>query len=333
MTKILHLLDDAGVGGVTRGLSDHISRLGNGFQHEIQVVDTAWRLPRRMRADIAVVHFTVNWTKLPFLTALRAQLGGARVALVEHSYTEAYERLRVPRPRRFRTMLKLSYAQADRIIAVSRAQADWLVRAGAVPPGRLVAIPTASDTSALTAVPPVARHDGPIRLGAYGRYVPQKGFDVLIEAMRLVDPSVATLEMRGLGPDFEALRDAAAGLPHVTVGGPVTDLPAYLGGLDAVAIPSRWEAFGLVNAEARAAGRPILAARTDGLVEQTEPATGILFPSENPIATAAAIRDLATRDLTAMGAHARRSVEGALDATIAGWTALLTDLTHGRTAQ
>jgi glycosyltransferase involved in cell wall biosynthesis len=285
-----------------------------------------------MRADIAVVHFTVNWTKLPFLTALRAQLGGARLALVEHSYTEAYERLRVPHPRRFRTMLKLNYAQADRVVAVSRAQADWLMRAGVVGGNRLVAIPTALDTSALSAVPPVVRHGGPIRLGAYGRYVPQKGFDVLIEAMKLVDPSVATLDMRGLGPDFEALSAAATGLQHVNVGGSVSDLPAYLGGLDAVVIPSRWEAFGLVGAEARAAGRPILAARTDGLVEQTDPATGILFPAEDPAATADAIRALATRDLTAMGEHARRSVEGALDATIAGWTALLTDLAHGRTA-
>ncbi len=332
MTDVLHLLDDAGIGGVTRCLTDQTRHLSDGFRHEIMVADTAWSLPKRLRADIVVVHFTVNWRKLPFMVALRARLGRQRLAIVEHSYTEAYERLRVPNPRRFRAMLRMHFALADRVVAVSRAQAGWLAGCGIVQPHRLVAIPQALDTSPLTAVPPLVRRDGPIRLGAYGRYVPQKGFDVLIEAMRQVHPSVATLTLRGLGPDFQALRSAAAGLPHVTVAGAVTDLPAYLESLDAVVIPSRWEAFGLVAAEARAAGRPILAARTDGLVEQTGPDAGILFPSENPAAIAAAIRGLAERDLGAMGEQGRHAVRGEFDATIAGWTALLTDLTRKRAA-
>ena len=332
MIKVLHLLDDAGIGGVTRCLSDQIRRLSHGFQHEIMVVNTKWRLPRRVRADIVVVHFTVNWTKLAFLTALRMRSRGARLVIVEHSYTEAYERLRVPHPRRFRTMLKLNYALADRVVAVSRAQAAWLARSGVVGPNRLAAIPQALDTTPLTVVPPLERHDGPIRLGAYGRYVAQKGFDVLIGAMRQVDPTVATLSLRGLGPDFEALKAAAADLPHVTVGGAVSDLPAYMETLDAVVVPSRWEAFGLVGAEARAAGRPILVARTDGLVEQTDPTTDILFPAGDADAIAAAIHALAGRDLRAMGEQGRLSVRGELDATIAGWTSLLTDLARGRQA-
>lgn len=331
MTHVLHLLDDAGIGGVTRCLADQTRHLSNGFRHEIMVANTAWRLPSRMRADIVVVHFTANWSKLPFMTALRARLGQRRLAIVEHSYTEAYEQLRVPHPRRFRTMLKMNFALADRVVAVSRAQAGWLSRCGIVKPDRLVAIPQALDTTPLSTVPPLVRRDGPIRLGAYGRYVPQKGFDVLIEAMRQVHPCVATLSLRGLGPDLPALRRAATGLPHVTVGDAVTDLPAYLESLDAVVIPSRWEAFGLVGAEARAAGRPILATRTDGLVEQVGPDTGMLFPAENPAAIAAAIRELAGRDLGAMGERGRRAVRGEFDATIAGWTTLLNDLAGERT--
>jgi glycosyltransferase involved in cell wall biosynthesis len=326
------LLDDAGIGGVTRCLADQTRHLSNGFRHEIMVVDTAWRLPKRIRADIVVVHFTVNWSKLPFMAALRARLGRRPLVIVEHSYTEAYERLRVSHPGRFRTMLKMNFAFADRVVAVSRAQAAWLTQCGIVKPHRLVAIPQALDTSSLSATPPLVRRDGPIRLGAYGRYAPQKGFDVLIEAMRQVHPAVATLTLRGLGPDLQTLRHAAAGLPHVTVAGAVTDLPAYLESLDAVVIPSRWEAFGLVGAEARAAGRPILAARTDGLVEQAGSDAGILFPAEDPTAIAAAIRGLAERDLGAMGERGRCSVRGEFGATIAGWTALLNDLASARAA-
>ena len=270
-----------------------------------------------------MVHFTVNWAKLPFMIALRLRLGRRRLVIVEHSYTESYERLRVARPARFRLMLRLNYALADGVVAVSRAQAMWLTRIGVVKGDRLTAIPTALDTSALDAVPPVSHAVGTMRLGAYGRYADQKGFDVLIEAMRHVDPSVATLELRGLGPNLDALRAAAADLPHVTVGGPVDDLAEFLGGLDAVVIPSRWEAFGLVAAEARAAGRPILVAKTDGLVEQTASDCGLLFETENSASLATAIAELSARDLQCMGERGRKAVRGALETTIAGWSALL----------
>ncbi len=327
MTRVLHLLDDARLGGVTRGLPDHIRRLTGPFEHEIKVLDTAWRLPSRIDADIVVVHFTVNWAKMPFMALLRARLGRRPMIIAEHSYTEAYENLCVPHRGRFRTMLRWNFALADRVVAVSRAQAAWLGRTGVVPPDRLVAIPQALDTAALESVPPVQRKPGPLRLGTYGRYVPQKGFDVLIHAMRLVPASVATLRIGGLGPDLEALQTAAYGLPHVSIGGKVTDVGGFLRAVDAVVIPSRWEAYGLVSAEARAAGRPVLATRTDGLVEQIDPAWGLLCDPQDPVALARAIQVMAGSDVQAMGQKARGSVVGALDATIAGWRALLTDVT------
>jgi glycosyltransferase involved in cell wall biosynthesis len=246
--------------------------------------------------------------------------------LVEHSYTEAYERVCVRRRRRFRAMLRIGYGIVDRVVAVSHAQAAWLHDARLVPDARLMAIPQACDTAALTELPLVYRPGRPLRLGAYGRYVPQKGFDILIEAMRRVPPSLATLELAGLGPDLADLQAAARCLPHVTVGGPIDGPMDFLARVDAVVIPSRWEAFGLVAAEARAAGRPVVAARTDGLVEQVDAKWGRLFPAEDPIALALAIRSLLFCDLLAMGVAARRSVADALDTTIAQWTALLDDL-------
>jgi glycosyltransferase involved in cell wall biosynthesis len=327
MTRVMHLIDDVGLGGVTRILEQHLPRLGNGFNHEIRCVAPAWRLPDPVAADIVIVHFTLNWSKLPFLAALRIRLPYARFVLVEHSYTEAYERLRVRRGRRFRAMLRLGYSMVNRVVAVSSAQAMWLRRAKLVSEGRLVAIPQACDMSALTKVLCASQKNGPLRLGAYGRYVPQKGFDVLIQAMRQVPASLATLELAGLGPDRADLEMAAEGLAHVKVGGPIDGPMEFLARVDAVVVPSRWEAFGLVAAEARAAARPVLAARTDGLVEQLDSRWGVLFSPEDPVALAAAIQSLASRDLAAMGAAARRSVDGALDMTIARWATLLNELT------
>jgi glycosyltransferase involved in cell wall biosynthesis len=326
MTRVLHLIDDNGLGGVTRVLADHLPRLRDGFDHEIRVVNAKWQLPSRVRADIVVIHFTINWTKLAFLLALRARLPHARVVLVEHSYTEAYERLCVARPGRFRAMLRIGYAMTHRVVAVSAAQEHWLRQAGLVAGGKLVAIPQASDTSALTSLAPLTVRRGPLRLGAYGRYVRQKGFDVLIAAMRQVAPSVATLELAGQGADLAALQAAASGLPHVTIGGAIDGPASLLARIDVVVVPSRWEAFGLVAAEARAACRPVLAARTDGLTEQVGTGCGLLFPAENIEALAAAIRTLARCDLAAMGQQGRRLVACEFGETIARWTALLTEL-------
>ncbi len=325
--QVLHLIDDAGLGGVMRVLVDQLPRLSAGCEHEIRHVDARWRLPSTLQADVVVVHFTLSWSKLPFLAALRRRAGGARIVLVEHSYTEAYERLRVPSRGRFRAMLRLAYAAADRVVAVSHAQGSWIRAAKLARWGRLVEIPQACDTSVLAELPALASgRNGPLRLGAYGRYAPQKGFDTLITAMRQIPPEVATLRLAGYGPDQAALEALAQGLPHVQIGGPIDGPAGFLAEIDAVVIPSRWEAYGLVAAESRAAGRPVLAAGTDGLREQVSPECGALFAADDPAALAGAVRDLASRDLVAMGAACRRSVRGALDTTVAQWDELFRGL-------
>jgi glycosyltransferase involved in cell wall biosynthesis len=329
MAQVLHLIDDIGLGGVTRVLADHLPRLAGRFTHEVLTVGPNWRLPPRINADIVVVHFTLNWTKLPFLAALRLRTPRARLVLVEHSYTACYEQQCVRNRARFRTMLRIGYRLAHRVVAVSHGQADWLRQARLVTPGRLVAIPQACDTSAIAALPPVTAAARPLRLGAYGRYAPQKGFDVLIEAMRRVSPNVATLELGGYGPELPALQTAAAELPHVHIGGPIDGPGALLARVDAVVIPSRWEAFGLVATEARAAGRPVIASFADGLVEQIDPSWGIGVVPEDADQLAAAITSLGTRDLAAMGEAARASVATALVRTIDGWKTLLRELADG----
>ncbi len=330
MTQVLHLIDDPRVGGVNRGLTVYLPRLTDGFTHQVLQVP-ANRLPTTLPpADIVVIHFTPNWAKLPFLLALRLRYRDSNLILVEHSYTEAYERLCVPHRGRFRAMLRIAYRLVDRVVAVSHHQAAWLRTAKVVAPERLIAIPNACDVGILATVPDLVRHGGQLRLGAYGRYVPQKGFDTLIAAMRAVPASVATLTLAGYGPDEALLHAAAAGLDHVRIRGPIDGPASFLAEVDAVLVPSRYEAFGVVAAEVRAAGRPVLVAAVDGLIEQLDPAWGIQFAPENPAAIADAIKMFATRDRIAMGAAARRSVAGSMDATIAAWFSLLKDLAGPR---
>jgi glycosyltransferase involved in cell wall biosynthesis len=91
----------------------------------------------------------------------------------------------------------------------------------------------------------------------------------------------------------------------VVSGGPALDLPdnvaplgwldeprimAQLAMADVVAMPSRWEGFGLVAIEAMRAGRPVVASRIGGLPEVVEEGvTGRLVPPDDPEALLAAL--------------------------------------------
>jgi glycosyltransferase involved in cell wall biosynthesis len=323
MIKIIHLCDDLGLGGVNRSVDSLMARLDMRFAHSRVHVLPTRELPPALDAQVVVVHFTVSWHKLAWLYGLRARNPNAHFILVEHSYTRAFEALNVVNRKRFRRMLSLSCGLMDRIIAVSKAQGDWLIEAAAIPAERLVVINPAAELDALRALPLPLRRPGPLRLCGYGRYCRQKGFDTLIDAMRLVPPNVATLRLVGLGPDERELRRQAAALPHVRIEGPVAGPAMLFGNVDAVAIPSRFEAFGLVAAEARAAGCPIIVSGIDGLIDQALPMPELTVPPQHPAALAQAIIWLADRDIAALGAIARQSVQFTEQHTIGAWNLLL----------
>jgi len=325
MIRVLNLIDDPQLGGVTRGVADLARCLGADFDVEVIHVDTnAWS-PKPMQADILVIDFTMNWEKLPYMLALRRRFAG-KIVIVEHSYTEAFERECVPNRWRFRTMLRLAFRLCDVVVAVSDGQAKWLREARLVAPRRLVSIPQSLDLSKLEAMPPPLPHDGPLRLGAYGRFAEQKGFEVLIAAMAKVPPSVATLNIAGYGPLEGIYRAAAAGMPHVHIGGRTDGPVGFLADIDVVVVPSRWEAYGLVAQEARAAGRPLIATAIDGLVEQVDEAWGLLVQSNDSNALAEAILRIAGMDRQAMSVLARVSAANSFERKIAAWRDLYCDL-------
>jgi glycosyltransferase involved in cell wall biosynthesis len=99
----------------------------------------------------------------------------------------------------------------------------------------------------------------------FGKLIPQKGVQVLLEAMRSVD---ARLIVVGFGPSRPELERLAP--PRTLFTGPLEH--RHLAGLlplaDATVVPSIFpEAFGMVAAEAAAAGSPPIVARHSGLAE------------------------------------------------------------------
>lgn len=321
MTRVLHLIDDAALGGVTRLLDSLIAELSATDRHDRVHTATRLRLPGPIDADVVVVHFTMAWAKLPFLAALRWRCRHRRVVLVEHTYTQAFEAARVTTRRRFRLMLRLAYGLVDQVVAVSAGQARWMAHAGLLPAARIRVIPCVNDLSAFAALE-LPRAAGPLRLGAFGRFDQQKGYDTLIEAMRHVPAHTARLFLAGYGADEAALRAAAASIDSVSVEGRV-DPVAFTARMDAIVIPSRWEAGAVTCWEARAAGRPLIVTDVDGLPEQVPPTVGIVVPPDDPVRLAEAIRTLAAADRGPMTRAARHSTQGAFAGAIAAWRAVL----------
>jgi glycosyltransferase involved in cell wall biosynthesis len=319
--KIVHLLDDPALGGINRLLAAQLPEL-SAWQHEKIVVPSKYRIAPRLDADVVVVHLTAAWSKLPFLASLRVRFAGKPIILVEHTYTASYELYCAPKPDRFQRMLRLAYGFCDGIVAVSQAQGRWLIESGLAPETKIAIVPQALDFPAMRALPLPVPHDGPLRLVAYGRYAPQKGFETLIAAMKQIPPCLARLTLAGYGPLESTLRDLATGAPNIEIRGPVAEPDTLLAEADAVVIPSRWEAYGLVAAEARMAGRPVIASRVDGLIEQIDRRIGVLVPPDDVNRLATAIARLSGADLTLMGAMARQSVSNDWQRHLTAWRRL-----------
>jgi glycosyltransferase involved in cell wall biosynthesis len=154
------------------------------------------------------------------------------------------------------------------------------------------------------------------RVGALGRLTAQKGFDVLIDAVRSLTAGGTAVEVviGGAGRDEARLRRSAAGLP-VTLGGFVDDVGGFLAGLDLFCLPSRHEALPLVLLEAMAAGLPCVA--TDvGDVAAAVGEDAVLVPAGNAAALAAALTGLlADRDRRLdLGSRARHRAVREMDA-------------------
>jgi glycogen synthase len=175
--------------------------------------------------------------------------------------------------------------------------------------GRSYVIPNGVAPGDFANVTPEKRWD-PYVL-AVGRLVPQKGFDVLLDAF--ATERLAGLHLVFAGDGFERAsleaRAAVLGLAgRVRFLGSV-DRPrisSLLRGARAFALPSRGEAFGIALLEAMAAGVPSVAAEAGGIPEIVQDGeNALLFEAENPAALAEAlsrvVRDDALRERLVRG--------------------------------
>jgi glycosyltransferase involved in cell wall biosynthesis len=128
-----------------------------------------------------------------------------------------------------------------------------------------------------------------------GRFVYDKGFDVLVNAFsRVYDKVDVDLIIAGDGEKFSVLKELVKQLnltSKVIFTGRLNhqNILNYIAGSDLVVVPSRREAFGILNIEALVLGKPIIATNVGGIPEILENGENIILvnpDSENELTNA-----------------------------------------------
>jgi UDP-glucose:(heptosyl)LPS alpha-1,3-glucosyltransferase len=165
-----------------------------------------------------------------------------------------------------------------RILSVSGRVKQEIVETYGVAPERVRVVPNGVD---LRTFDPARREerrervrrrlglgDAPVILFVGYEYV-RKGLRFLLEAMPRMRHADARLLVIGKPPTHHARHHVARGhLEHrVRFTGPVAEVEDYYAAADVFALPTLYEAFGLVIAEAMASGLPVLTTRVAGAAE------------------------------------------------------------------
>lgn len=132
-----------------------------------------------------------------------------------------------------------------------------------------------------------------------GRMTRRKGVDVLLDLAENGKLGDLQLELPSLGAETDLLQrartlESAGG--RVRVIEPLRnehDHAEYIRNVAVVAVPSTLEGFGMIAAEAQAAGVPVVGVAAGGLLESILPGGGTLVPPNNPDELASSIREMA----------------------------------------
>ncbi|MGA2454692.1 MAG: glycosyltransferase family 4 protein [Solirubrobacteraceae bacterium] len=208
-----------------------------------------------------------------------------------------------PLPSAYRSATRAVRALTDADLAISYSSViDRHLAANGVAPRRVLPL--------FTTITPRAGsgHETRRRVLFAGRVVTPKGIGVLIRAMQAVD---AELVVCGDGWGLDAMRRLAhrlGVLERIRFTGwlAAEALAQELADASVVAMPSLWpEPFGLIGIEALAAGRPVIASATGGVIDWlTDRVNGLLVRPGDAPALAKALDEL-------LGDPARQQAMGA----------------------
>lgn len=279
--------------------------------HTVPPGEPMWRAARRELATgrYAVVH--AHGLGAAAHAAVACFREGAPLIVTLHEPLRAAQFTGISGPPR-RWMLGRAVARADAVVTVSDdARANLLRHFPNLRPleRRVHTIPNGIDAARYHLIEDngdlrseLEVDEGVTLIGFLGRFMPEKGLPLLIEAVRRlvryggVPPfHVVAFGASDFRRDYER-QIAREGLDgHMTLRDFVPDVAPVLPQLDLVVVPSLWEASSLVSMEAMAAGVPVVGADCPGLREVLRGTPSRTFTAGVAAALETALREALAR--------------------------------------
>lgn len=274
ITKVVDSWREGGLGDLVSLREIHTSRLDDPWPRQAvhavaALIALFWVLGRR-QADVVHLHVSTGGSLLRKLAAaILARLFG--VPYVAQIHSGQYEEW-VAHNTIARTCSRLLFSNAAITAVVSE---RWVGLARRIGGKEVLVLPNAlslheREVLAAAAAAVSTESTGPPVLLYYGRWSPVKGPDRIAAALTTAPPAGYEVRLFGNG-DRIWLEDTFAALPpdNVVIGGwiPLSAKAAELATATALVVPSRFEGFGRVLIEARAAGAPVVASAVGGVVD------------------------------------------------------------------
>lgn len=255
--------------------------------------------------DIVHLHSSFAGALVRLLGKVRRS--GARVIYCPHGWAFGMQ---------ISPVKKLAYAAVERglaqatemIVAVSQDELDLALRFG-LPREKTIIV---KNGIAWAPLPNRQPRTGPLRLGFIGRHDRQKGLDILLDTIRRVPLPDVHFDIVGAGVlnGNGERRDAADA--NVTYHGWLSRSGTLelLNSLDALVMPSRWDAAPIVAIEAMRAGVPVIASNRGGLPEIVRHGVGgYIFDLDDPHSLGRVLLGLTREELQRLGLSARQRWE------------------------
>jgi glycosyltransferase involved in cell wall biosynthesis/O-antigen/teichoic acid export membrane protein len=246
------------------------------------------RMERRWRPDLIVEDFAAPFSSIAVPNLTRTPVVGVVQWLFAEDKARQYH---LP----FHLIERLGVSAHDELIAVSEDLAQELRDRNSH--AEVHALPNGLEPAAWKGTSGLGRGDHILFLGRLE--IAQKGMDLLLDAYAAAAPHIrADLHLAGDGPDAEVLlaRVRALGIEHrVHWLGRIDGAKRFdlLARAQLVCMPSRYETFGMVAAEALAVATPVVAFDIPCLRALVHDGVGVPVPAQDVGALTAALIALA----------------------------------------
>lgn len=160
------------------------------------------------------------------------------------------------------------FMKADYILAVNKFFSNELIKAGK-PADRALSIPNMIEVPANFTPLVKQNFRRPLKLGSLGRLYPEKNFDKMVRAIKILQDDGIECEyvIGGVGPMEKPLNDLAKELgveKQFKILGWTTDKRKFFDDIDIFILPSSGETFGIVLLEAMLYSTPIITSNSWG---------------------------------------------------------------------